>query len=61
MTDLIIFIQTPANTGYKRRSRNSSGSQGSIKEVGIQHKSNPPTDSGSESIEMTPLVTDKFK
>ena len=58
---LFTFIQRPASTGSKRRSRNFSGSQDSIKEVGIQHKTNPPNDSDSESIEMTPLVTDKFK
>ena len=35
---LFTFIQRPASTGSKRRSRKSSGSHGSIKEMGLLQK-----------------------
>ena len=54
-------MQRPASTGSKRHSRNSSGSDGSIKDVGIQRKTKPLNDSDSKSIEMKPLVTDQIK
>ena len=41
----------------KRRSSNSLGSQGSIKDMGLRYKINLPKDSECESLEMKPLVT----
>ena len=38
MTVHILFIQRPGRNGSKRRSRNSFGSHGSIKHMGLQHK-----------------------
>ena len=38
MTVHILFIQRPGRNGSKRRSRNSFGSHGSIKDMGLQHK-----------------------
>ena len=51
-----VYTQRPeGNDGSMRSSRNSSGSHGSIKDMGLQHTTNPPSDSDSESIEVTDI------